>query len=308
MFSYNTVAGLHGNKERTVHMKNIKIAFIGGDKRMFYCAEALGEKGFECALYGFDEISDRANSTRCANCGDCLINSSALVLPLPISRDGINVNCINRKIPISDILKKCPEEVPIFGGNVTEKVKTLAKQYNRTISDYFDDDVLTEKNAMVTAEGALMLAMQNTERAIFGSKCLISGYGRIGQYTARIFSGLGARVTVMARRELSRIKAQLDGYSSISGDELSEQISDFDIILNTVPATVYSERELSRMKSSQIYIELASAPFGLEKKNADKYNVEIVDGSALPSRYCPKTAGEYISDKLCFEFERSGIV
>lgn len=289
-------------------MNNIKIAFIGGDKRMFYCAEALGEKDFECALYGFDEISDRANSTRCANFADCLMNSSALVLPLPLSRDGINVNCSERKISLCEIFKSCPEEVPIFGGNASDKVRALAKQYNRTISDYFDDDVLAEKNALATAEGALMLAMQSSERTIFGSKCLVSGYGRIGQYTSRIFSRLGAKVTVLARRELSRTKAQLDGFSAISASELEKQIGGFDIVINTVPATVYSERELSRMKSSQIYIELASAPFGLEKKNADKYNIEIVDGSALPSRYCPKTAGEYIADKLCFEFERSGII
>ena len=289
-------------------MNNIKIAFIGGDKRMFYCAEALGEKDLECALYGFDEISDRANSTRCANLGDCIINSSALVLPLPLSKDGINVNCGEKRLPLADIFKSCPEEVPIFGGNVTDKVKALAAQYNRTISDYFDDDVLTEKNAMVTAEGALMLAMRSSERAIFGSKCLVSGFGRIGQYASRIFSHLGARVTVFARRELSRTKAQLEGFTAISGEELSKQIKHFDIVINTVPATIYSERELSGMKSSQIYIELASAPFGLDKKNADKYNVEIIDGSALPSRYCPKTAGEYIAEKLFFEFERSGII
>lgn len=289
-------------------MRNIKIAFVGGGKRMFYCAENLGKCGFECALYGFDAISDRASSTRCSSLYDCFINSSAVILPLPLTKDGININSIGSKIRMCDVFSHCPEGVPVFAGAVSEKARAIAGEYNREIYDYFDDDTLTEKNAYSTAEGALMLLMQNSEKTVFGTKVLVCGYGRIGKYTAKILKNLGAVVMVLARREVSRVQAVIDGHNAIQQEKLYESINTFDFILNTVPANIITEKELSQMSSNQIYIELASNPFGIDKKLADSYNIEVVDGSALPSRYCPESAGGYIAEKLMNEFERSGII
>lgn len=275
---------------------------------MFHCAENLGKRGFECALYGFDAISDRASSTRCASLYDCFINSSAVILPLPLSKDGININSVGSKIRMCDVFSHCPEGVPVFAGSISEKARAIAKEYNREIYDYFEDDTLTEKNAYATAEGAAMLLMQNSEKTVFGTRVLVCGYGRIGKYTARILQSLGAKVTIFARREVSRVQAAIDGHCTLEPEKLYEKINTFDFIINTVPANIITQKELSRMSSSQGYIELASKPFGIDKKLADSYNIEIIDGSALPSRYCPESAGGYIAEKLMCEFERSGII
>lgn len=289
-------------------MNTAKIAFVGGGKRMFYCAEHLSSRGLECALFGFDEISDRMNSTRCASLYDCFINSSAIVLPLPVSGDGLTVFGSDNRVKLCDILSKAPEAVPIFAGNVSEKVKAVAREYGREVYDYFDCDILAEKNAYATAEGAIYLAMQNSKKTIHSSKCLVTGYGRIATYTARLLQCLGAQVTVLARRELSREKASLDGYKAISPEMFCKNAASFDIIFNTVPENIFKNKEVSRMSSRQKYIELASPPYGMDKKLTDVYNVEIIDGSALPSRYCPESAGRFIAEKLFCEFERSGII
>lgn len=275
---------------------------------MFHCAETLGKKGVECALYGFDTVSDRASSTRCYSLYDCLINSSAVILPLPLTKDGLTVGGTDTKIRLCDVFEKCPDEVPLFAGSVSEKARVLAREYGREIFDYYDDEVLTEKNALATAEGAVMLLMNNSERTLFGSECLVSGYGRIGKYTARLLRSLGVCVSVCARRKVSLACAVCDGCSAVDTGELSKKIRRFDFIINTVPANIFTDEIVSKMSASQKYIELASAPYGTERKIADKYNIEIIDGSALPSRYCPESAGEYIADKLWYEFERSGIV
>ena len=289
-------------------MKNGKIAFIGGDKRMFCCAEALSEMGFECALYGFDRISDRANSTRTPSIRDCLLNAQALVLPVPLSRDGISISCDGVGITLAEVLAAVEAETPIFAGAVSEKATAVAKQYNRTITDFLLDESLCEKNAYLTAEGAVGLAMRSIDGAVFGKRALVTGYGRIAAYTARLLKALGADVTVFARREISRTKACLDGHKAIGQKGLCDAISNTDIVFNTVPAIIFGEAEAAHFSSRQVYIELASSPFGIDKALADRHNLEITDGSSLPSRYCPVAAGGYIAEYLAKQFEGMGII
>lgn len=289
-------------------MKNGKIAFIGGDKRMFCCAEALSERGLECSLYGFDRISDRASSTRTPSIRDCLLNAQALVLPVPLSRDGINITCDGVGIKLAEVLSAVEAETPIFAGAVSEKAAAVARQYDRTITDFLLDESLCEKNAYLTAEGAVSLAMRSVNGAILGKRVLVTGYGRIASYTARLLGFLGAEVTVFARREISRTKACLDGHRAIGQKELCETIPKVDIIFNTVPARIFGEAEVAKCRSMQVYIELASSPYGIDKALADKNNLEIVDGSSLPSRYCPETAGSYIAEYLAKQFEGMGLI
>lgn len=275
---------------------------------MFYCAESLCEKGCECALYGFDRISDRASSTRTPSLVDCILNADAVVLPVPLSRDGVNVNCDGTGISLAEVFSRVGAEIPIFAGAVSEKAAAIAKQYNHTVSDFLLDESLCEKNAYLTAEGAVNLAQRCVDGAIFGKRVLVTGYGRIAAYTARLLKALGAEVSVCARREISRTRAILDGHSAISFEELSGIIPKIDIVFNTVPARVFGEEEAVRFTSRHIYVELASNPGGIDRALADRNNLEITDGAALPSRYCPETAGGYIADYLAAQFERMGIL
>ncbi len=289
-------------------MKNSKIAFIGGDKRMFFCAEALYDMGYECALFGFDKISGHANSTRCASLHDCVINSSAIILPLPLSRDGKTVNSLGRsEIMLRDVFE-IATGIPIFAGNVTPEVAELAQVYGHTISDYYESETFIYKNALATAEGAVFLTMQHSDRTIFGSRILITGFGRIAKYTARLLDSFGADICICARKTQDRAYAETLGYTAIDFDSLSEKIRNFDTVINTVPANVFTQEVLSNMKSNKIYIELASAPYGVSKTLADKYNIEICDGRGLPSRYSPRSAGKYIADEISRELERLGVV
>ncbi len=290
-------------------MKTAKIAVIGGDRRMFNCAEALYDMGLEPALYGFDKISDRANSTRCRSLCDSIINSSAVILPIPLTRDGENVSSGGQaQIKLCEVFESIAPETPIFAGYVGDRERELAAKYGHSIYDYYENETLISKNAFATAEGALFLAMQHSDITLLDSQCLVTGYGRIGRYTARLLRSFGARVTVCARSEAARISARLDGNDAIDFSALSEKVRLYDFIFNTVPAQVFDQRVLEKMLSIQTYIELASAPFGVDKGLASKNNIEIIDGSALPVRYCAKTAGRYIADEIALQLGRLGII
>lgn len=288
-------------------MKSKKIAFIGGDGRTLECVEYLSEFNCECAVFGVDGITEKSAGTKCLTLSDCITGSSAIVLPVPLSRDGINV-IGSEKIRLCDVLSQCETETPIFAGAVTPKAKAVAKEYGREIYDCFSDETLTAQNALATAEGALMLAMQNSKKTLFESNCLILGYGRIGKYTARLLKGFCANVTVLARRREVRTEAILDGFKAIAANGLLKVLGNCDCVFNTIPANVIKEEDLANISEETLYIELASAPYGIDKNILKNFSVKFIDGSSLPSRYCPKSAGKYIAEKLYAEFERSGIV
>ena len=50
---------------------------------------------------------------------------------------------------------------------------------------------------------------------IYGSKVLVSGFGKCGKAIARVFSAMGAHVMVMARRKQARHEAAELGYETV---------------------------------------------------------------------------------------------
>lgn len=48
-------------------------------------------------------------------------------------------------------------------------------------TDYLQREELAIANSVPTAEGAIQLAMEELPITISGARCLITGYGRVGQ-------------------------------------------------------------------------------------------------------------------------------
>ena len=162
--------------------------------------------------------------------------------------------------------------------------------YNYAKTDYFKT-----LNAIPTAEGAIALAMQHSERTIFESDCAVIGYGCIGYALSKRLSALGAKVTVYARSESALAKARADGMCSRQIGLLGRQ--DHDIIFNTVPAMVLGHNQLKYLKNTFI-IDLASKPGGVDFEAADALLIKYVHALALPSKCAPVTAGEILADTV----------
>ena len=52
------------------------------------------------------------------------------------------------------------------------------------------DEIFAMDNALLTAEGALMLIIRGTNTSIFKQKIAILGYGRVGKATATLLKGI----------------------------------------------------------------------------------------------------------------------
>ena len=183
----------------------------------------------------------------------------------------------------------------VLGGRIPQELKDSFTSQGFEIVDYYDDEALRISNALPTAEGALMLAMQNTDITISGSSVLVTGFGACGQQIARVFSALDATVCVAARSEAARAGAQALGFKSVALEAVNSVIPSADIIINTVPAPVIGRAELALSKESALFIEIASYPYGIDEGTALNLGRKLIKAPGLPAKYAPKTSGEYIA-------------
>jgi dipicolinate synthase subunit A len=197
--------------------------------------------------------------------------------------------------------------------------------------DYYEDETLQIRNAHITAEGAVMTAMDLTDRTIHGSRMAVVGYGRIGRMLSRMLVALGAKVTVYsigrmlsrmlvalgakvtvyARRSDALAWAETDGCETMllpasAGDvrpgrlrALRSLCHGYDVIFNTVPARMLGRDDWKGMERNTLWIELASAPGGVDpemaRSLAGQTGLRVVWAPSLPGRYAPVGAGEEIA-------------
>lgn len=72
----------------------------------------------------------------------------------------------------------------------------------------------------------------------------------------------------------------------------------YSVIFNTVPAPVLGMRALSRQSEDTVLLELASAPGGIDREAARRWNVPVIDAPSLPGKYSPKASGELIVEAV----------
>ena len=163
--------------------------------------------------------------------------------------------------------------------------------------DLSRDERYLRCNAILTAEGAIYQAMGRMEKAICRSRCLIVGHGRIGESLNRMLRGLGAEVSVCARREVSRQQARLLGARVYDVSALPALLSENDVMFNTVPQNILSDALLPRAVGTLI-IDLAGAPGGFSLEKAREIGLNAWRESGLPGRYCPESAGEALWEAI----------
>ncbi|MCR4886072.1 MAG: hypothetical protein K5919_04070 [Clostridiales bacterium] len=199
----------------------------------------------------------------------------AVLLPLPHSKISEDA---------ADLL---PRGQIVVCGRTDAAFDCLAARRGWRLIRILEDPEFLEKNATLTAEGAVHAAMSAVPFALQDAECLVIGYGRIGKALTKFLRGLDVCVTVAARRPESRAQA---GENSIPMTGISRALPGCRIVFNTVPVTVLTSAQLSLLPPGSLYVELASAPYGIAPGEAEKSGVCYLLESGLPGRYCPESA------------------
>ena len=261
------------------------ILFIGGDRRMTFAAELISRSGSVSAL-GLDVCFDEPAG-----------KYGSIVLPVPFSRDGININApfSGKPLPLELITEYADEGAHVFSGGASPRLMELCETHGLELTDYMSIEELTLKNALLTAEGAISLLISGCDGALFDSTAVVIGYGRIARYLARLLKAFRCRVTVAARSSVQREMAMLDGLCTLPTDLAVLAAAGADYVINTVPAGILPAECFGRMRPGAVYMELATRSETPEKEWAESAGVKYIPAGGLPGRFSPRTAGEAIA-------------
>ena len=274
-------------------------AVIGGDLRSTYLAGALAEEGCRVISSGFDSTELPACVTACTNPTQAIQLADCIILPLPVSTDGIHINAPFSRIPIplETVVQAVKSDQLLLGGQISEALRRDLSQRGLTAGDYFSREELAVLNAVPTAEGAIQLAMEELPITLSGARCLITGYGRIGRILASMLNALGATVTVAARRCSDRAWAEAQGSRAMELSRLPGK-ERYDVIFNTVPYKIFHRELLEQLDSGTLIIDLASRPGGVDFNAAAQLRMKTIWALSLPGRVAPKSAGNIIKQTI----------
>lgn len=185
-----------------------------------------------------------------------------------------------------------------FAGRISADDLKYAANKGIFYYNLLDDDAFCIQNAIPTAEGALMLALQHTPFTIHNSTLLVIGYGRVGKAVTRIFRACGCAVRVASRETSELADAYANSHRCIRLQELTPALPQSDIVINTVPARLLNAQLLKALKKDTLIIELASGTDNIDLAAADALGLTVIKAGSLPGNTAPATAAQYMKDAI----------
>lgn len=271
----------------------MNISVIGGDLRQLTLARLLKEDGYSVKIAGFDKGLENTHKAP-----ENFWESDVLILPIPASHDGLTVNAPYSEAPIPILPEKLSVNSLVLGGNISKQLESIFDSANVKYIDYLKREELMIKNAIPTAEGAIEIAMEEMPITLHGSRCLVVGYGRIGKILSSMLKGIGASVTVSARKHSDLAWIESRGFDSLHNIRLKESISEFDVVFNTVPALILDDAVLKNINPDTLIIDLASKPGGVDFALAKDLGLKVIWSLGLPGKAAPITSGKIIKDTV----------
>lgn len=279
----------------------MKYAVIGGDLRLSNLAVMLADDENIVRVFAMEnckKIIDDGRLIKSKSLKDAIEKSEIIIGSVPFlkSNGEMYATFSEEHIKLDDLIEKNYEDKVFIAGSIPKDViKKLEAKYSRVI-DVMKIEELVILNTIATAEGAIDVAIQNTDTVLHGSNVLILGFGRVAKIVASKFSQLSTYVTCAARKntDLAWIKAL--GYDAVNINELQEDLKKYDIIINTVPQMIIDKEEMQFMKPNVLLIDLASSPGGINTEDARNLDLKFVWALALPGKIAPLTSAKFLKD------------
>ena len=272
----------------------MKFLIVTADKRQIYMTERLIEKGFDCTFYK-PELTLSDNEGR----------FDAVVFALPTVKLS-RINC-EYDVRLQSILSLVRKGGCVFSAMADASFVRAVETAELENFDYYSREELVILNAYLTAEGVLELVLVNSEVSLRKLKVLVTGYGKTGEAIAHVLSSNRVCVTVAARKEKDRVRAECKGMNSLSFDGIRSCAKSFDFVINTVPTEVIGKKLLAEFRDDCVFLEIASKPYGIDVASVEKQNKRVIIASSLPGKYVARSAGVFIADTITNIVKEEGI-
>lgn len=284
-------------------LTGLTIVFLGGDARQVEVINKCIELDALVRLVGFDKLENSPSGVRHEALSSVLLQEADIIVMPVIGCDDNGI--IAAPFGSGDLVMKqelfmaIREGALVYTGMAKSLLRRMSTEYDFRLIELLDRDDVAIYNSIPTAEGALMMAIQNTDITIHDSTCVVLGIGRTGFTLAKTLQGLGAKIRVGVRREADAARAAVMGWEPFMTRDLTAYTSDIDLIFNTIPTMIITAQIISKLPRRTVIIDLASAPGGTDFRFAEKRGIKALLAPGLPGIVAPKTAGIIIANTLC---------
>ena len=273
------------------------ITLLGGDKREIILGEALEAEGFAVGYVGFEKYPEQ-DRPPLTGLKEALAQSRVLIAPLPgIDGTGtVKAPHTSKKIRFSkETLAWVPAGALLLTGSLPGNLAACLAGRGVLVLETAGRDDVAALNAIPTAEGVLLFALQEQDITLQDSTSLVTGFGRCAKALAFRLQALGSRVTIAARRPSALAEGAMYGYRGLFLEDLKEEAGGFDLLVNTVPALLFTRPVLQALKPGALLIDIASDPGGVDLQAARGLDCKALALPGLPGRVAPVSAGRVLA-------------
>lgn len=127
------------------------VSVIGGDLRQLTLAGLMREEGYHVFLYGFDK-DIQADETLRESDKDFVLSADIIILPVPVTFDGITVNSpyANTPMTVEELLEGINTSAIVFGGQIQPNLRHALEEKHIAYRDYLKREELSIRNAIPT--------------------------------------------------------------------------------------------------------------------------------------------------------------
>lgn len=186
-------------------------------------------------------------------------------------------------------LETVEDDSYVFCGRTNEEAELLANSRNITLDVYSKDEKFQSINSRLTAEGTLKIVLEKSPKGLWDVKALVIGYGRTGAAVARILTDAGVRLDVASDSSTRQAYALAERVIPSRNFDFK----DYDVIVNTVPKPIITDKDTMTLKEGTLYIDLASTP-AINLEYARYLGADASIYPALPAKVAPYSAGKAI--------------
>ncbi len=204
---------------------------------------------------------------------------------LPIQ--GINfkgeIYCGKECIYVLEFLRNQSEDCMIYTGNYHE-ILDSCKAKKRYL---LQDDLVNEKNAILTAEGILDAIIRSSESGIRETRVDVLGYGVCGKALVKMLVDLNCPVKIVSTRDLNG--EFIDG-KYVETLYYPQYKMDCDVLVNTAPTCMVNCELIKTAKCRPLIIDIASNAIGVENKVQKCSLIRYEYLPSIPGKISPKSA------------------
>lgn len=263
----------------------IDFLVIGGDLRQKFLVEILGKK-HKVKNFGVLNVKDNIGVHQFKEC-------SCVITPVPFTRNG---GITGSALSVLELINNLSANQRLIGYDIGSKTTSRLTEKGITVLDLKYDESYATLNAVATAEGAVAQAIELYPNNIHLENVLVLGFGRCAKTLCSKLNGLNANVYVAARKREALSLAGAFGYKTFNLSDLSENIKNFGLIFNTVPAPIIDKKVIKNINKQSVLIDIASAPGGVDAEAVSNCQFTYRLSLGLPSKYSPNASAQIIAD------------